>query len=160
MPPHLYVQDLTINDKRNSSRRVSPILSGCSLLGFNSLEPGNLIKTAASSTVAYVTGGPIPALSVLLTSVAVDEVLPEDKPDVTQIEEGNKEQMIAYIAQNIMSNILYVIIGFLVFTNVIGPWAAQRRARRKAEAAAEDARRKHKYDRMKAELNVRRLNEK
>jgi len=68
--------------------------------------------------------------------------------------------MIAYIAQNIMSNILYVIIGFLVFTNVIGPWAAQRRARRKAEAAAEDARRKEKYDRMKAELNVRRLNEK
>ena len=135
-------------------------LSGCSFLGFKSLEPGNLIKTTAASTVAYVTGGPIPALSVLLTSVAVDEVLPEDKPDVTQIEEGNKEQMIAYIAQNIMSNILYVIIGFLVFTNVIGPWAAQRRARRKAEAAAEDARRKEKYDKMKAELNVRRLNEK
>ena len=135
-------------------------LSGCSFLGFKSLEPGNLIKTTASTTVAYVAAGPIPALAVLLTSVAVDEVLPEDKPDVTQIEEGNKEQMIAYIAQNIMSNILYVIIGFLVFTNVIGPWAAQRRARRKAEATAEDTRRKNKYDTMKAELNARRQNDK
>jgi hypothetical protein len=135
-------------------------LSGCSLFGLNSLEPGNLIKTATTSTVAYVTGGPIPALGVLLSSVAVDEVLPDDKPAITEIEEGNKEQMIAYIAQNIMSNILYVIIGFLVFTNVIGPWAAQRRARRKAEAAAEDARRKDKYDRMKAELNARRAVEK
>jgi len=135
-------------------------ISGCSLFGIKSLEPGNLIKTATTSTVAYVTAGPIPALAVLLTAVAVDEVLPEDKPAVTQIEEGNKEQMIAYIAQNIMSNILYVIIGFLVFTNVVGPWAAQRRARRKAEAAAEDARKKHKYDTLKAELNARRLNDK
>jgi hypothetical protein len=59
-----------------------------------------------------------------------------------------------------MSNILYVIIGFLVFTNVIGPWAAQRRARRKAEAVAEDARKKQKYDTLKAELNARRLNDK
>ena len=42
-------------------------LSGCSLFGLNSLEPGNLIKTTAASTVAYVTGGPVPALSVLLT---------------------------------------------------------------------------------------------
>ena len=53
-----------------------------------------------------------------------------------------------------MSNILYVIIGFLVFTNVIGPWAAQRRAKRKAEAAAENERRKKKYDTMKAELQA------
>mgnify|MGYP003648558161 FL=1 len=68
--------------------------------------------------------------------------------------------MIAYIAQNIMSNILYVIIGFLVFTNVIGPWAAQRRAKRKAEAVAEESRKKQKYDTLKAELNARRLNDK
>ena len=76
--------------KENLAGVLALSLSGCSLFGLNSLEPGNLIKTAASSTVAYVTGGPIPALSVLLTSVAVDEVLPEDKPDVTQSEEGYK----------------------------------------------------------------------
>ena len=135
-------------------------LSGCSLFGFQSLEPANLIKTTATTVVAYTVAGPIPALANILTSVAVDEVLPESKPNVTQIEEGNKEQMIAYIAQNIMSNILYVIIGFLVFTNVIGPWAAQRRAKRKAEAVAEESRKKQKYDTLKAELNARRLNDK
>jgi len=67
--------------------------------------------------------------------------------------------MVAYIIDSVLSNILYVIIGFLVFTNIVGPWAAQRRARRKAEAMAEDARRKEKYDRMKAELNARKLND-
>jgi len=134
-------------------------LSGCSLFGFKSLEPGNLIKTSATTAVTYTVAGPIPALANLLTSVAVDEVLPEDKPNVSQIEEGNKEQMVAYIIDSVLSNILYVIIGFLVFTNVVGPWAAQRRARRRAEAAAEDARRKEKYDRMKAELNARKYND-
>jgi hypothetical protein len=131
-------------------------LSGCSLFGFKSLEPGNLIKTATTSTVAYVTGGPIPALGVLLSSVAVDEVLPDDKPAISEIEAGNEEQLKAYMFQNLTTTVLYGIIGFLVFTNVIGPWAAQRRARRKAEAAAQDAIRKDKYDRMKAELNARR----
>ena len=51
---------------------------------------------------------------------------------------------------------LYGIIGFLIFTNVVGPWAAQRRAKRKAEMLAEDKRRKDKYDAMKAELAARR----
>ena len=134
-------------------------ISGCSLFGIKSLEPGNLIKTATTSTVAYVTAGPIPALAVLLTAVAVDEVLPEDKPAVTQIEEGNKEQMIAYIVQNLTTTVLYIIIGFLIFTNVVGPWAAQRRAKRKAEQVAEDQRRKDKYDAMKAELTARRNKE-
>jgi hypothetical protein len=51
---------------------------------------------------------------------------------------------------------LYGVIGFLIFTNVVGPWAAQRRAKRKAEMLAEDKRRKDKYDAMKAELAARR----
>ena len=57
--------------------------------------------------------------------------------------------------QNLTQNILYLVIGFLIFTNVIGPWAAQRRAKRKAEQLAADQRRKEKYDAMKAELAVR-----
>ncbi len=132
-------------------------LSGCSMLGgFNSLDPKNLIKTAATTAVTYTIAGPIPAAANLATSVAVDEVLPDDKPKIGEIEEGNSEQMIAYIVQNLTTTVLYIIIGFLIFTNVVGPWAAQRRARRKAEAAAEDRRRKEKYDTMKAELNARR----
>ena len=46
-----------------------------------------------------------------------------------------------------MENILYAIIGLLVFTTVIGPWAVQRRARRK-----------RKYDQYKYEAKLAREN--
>jgi phage-related protein len=61
--------------------------------------------------------------------------------------------------QNLTQTVLYAVIGFLIFTNVVGPWAAQRRAKRKAEQVAEDQRRKDKYDAMKAELTARRNKE-
>ena len=135
-------------------------IGGCSMLGgFNSLDPKNLIKTAATTAVTYAIAGPIPAVANLATSVAIDEVLPDDEPKISEIESGNKEQLTAYIVQNLTTTVLYIIIGFLIFTNVVGPWAAQRRARRKAEAIAQDQRRKEKYDSMKAELNARRSKE-
>jgi hypothetical protein len=135
-------------------------IGGCSMLGgFNSLDPKNLIKTAATTVVAYTIAGPIPAAANLATSVVIDEVLPDDEPKISEIESGNKEQLTAYIVQNLTTTVLYIIIGFLIFTNVVGPWAAQRRARRKAEAIAQDQRRKEKYDSMKAELNARRSKE-
>ena len=135
-------------------------IGGCSMLGgFNSLDPKNLIKTAATTAVTYVAAGPIPAAANAATSIAIDEVLPDDKPAISEIEAGNQEQLTAYIVQNLTTTVLYIIIGFLIFTNVVGPWAAQRRARRKAEAIAQDQRRKEKYDSMKAELNARRSKE-
>ena len=135
-------------------------IGGCSMLGgFNSLDPKNLIKTAATTAVTYVVAGPIPAAANAATSIVIDEVLPDDKPKISEIESGNREQLTAYIVQNLTTTVLYIIIGFLIFTNVVGPWAAQRRARRKAEAAAEDRRSKDKYDAMKAELNARRIKE-
>ena len=132
---------------------------GSMLGGFNSLDPKNLIKTAATTVVTYTIAGPIPAVANLATSVVIDEILPDDEPKISEIEAGNKEQLTAYIVQNLTTTVLYIIIGFLIFTNVIGPWAAQRRARRKAEAIAQDQRRKEKYDAMKAELNARRSKE-
>tara|TARA_B110001454_G_scaffold8506_1_gene8068 strand:- start:1044 stop:1490 length:447 start_codon:yes stop_codon:yes gene_type:complete len=135
-------------------------LGGCSMLGgFNALDPKNLIKTAATTAVTYVIAGPLPAAANAATSIAVDSVLPDDKPAISDIEAGNEEQLRAYMFQNLTQTILYGIIGFLIFTNVVGPWAAQRRAKRKAEALAEENRRKEKYDAMKAELNARRNKE-
>ena len=132
-------------------------IGGCSLLGgVNALEPKNLIKTAATTGITYVVAGPIPALINAGTSVAVDTVLPDDKPAISDIEAGNEEQLRAFMFANLTETILYGIIGFLIFTNVVGPWAAQRRAKRKAEMLAEDKRRKDKYDAMKAELAARR----
>ena len=132
-------------------------IGGCSMLsGFNALDPKNLIKTAATTGITYVVAGPIPAIINAGTSVAVDSVLPDDKPAISDIEAGNEEQLRAYMFANLTETILYGIIGFLIFTNVVGPWAAQRRAKRKAEMVAEDKRRKDKYDAMKAELAARR----
>jgi len=122
-------------------------ISGCSMLGgFNALDPKNL----------YVVAGPIPAAVNAATSVAIDSVLPDDKPAISEIEAGNEEQLRAFMFANLTETVLYGVIGFLIFTNVVGPWAAQRRARRKAEQAAVDQRRKDKYDAMKAELAARR----
>jgi hypothetical protein len=132
-------------------------IGGCSMLsGFNALDPKNLIKTAATTGITYVVAGPIPALINAGTSVAVDTVLPDDKPAISDIEAGNEEQLRAFMFANLTETILYGIIGFLIFTNVVGPWAAQRRAKRKAEQIAEEKRRKEKYDAMKAELAVSR----
>ena len=132
-------------------------IGGCSMLsGFNALDPKNLIKTAATTGITYVVAGPIPAIINAGTSVAVDSVLPDDKPAISDIEAGNEEQLRAYMFANLTETILYGVIGFLIFTNVVGPWAAQRRAKRKAEMLAEDKRRKDKYDAMKAELAARR----
>ena len=132
-------------------------ISGCSMLGgFNALDPKNLIKTAATTGVTYVIAGPLAAAGNAATSIAVDSVLPDDKPAISDIEAGNEEQLRAYMFANLTETILYGVIGFLIFTNVVGPWAAQRRAKRKAEMLAEDKRRKDKYDAMKAELAARR----
>ena len=151
---------LTIMIEKILAGTLAISLSGCSMLGgFNALDPKNLIKTAATTGVTYVIAGPIAAGANAATSIAVDSVLPDDKPAISDIEAGNEEQLRAYMFQNLTQTVLYGIIGFLIFTNVIGPWAAQRRAKRKAEALAEENRRKAKYDAMKAELNARRNKE-
>ena len=128
----------------------SMTLSGCSMLDIKSLETSNLIKTAAVTTVAYVAAGPIPALAVAATAITVDEILPEEN-SINEIEEGNKEQMVAYIAGNITDTILYGFFGFLAVFFVIAPWFASRRTKRKMT----DQFYRKKYDAMKAELKVR-----
>ena len=132
-------------------------ISGCSVLGgvgggLNALQPKNLVKTAATTAVTYAIAGPIPAIINAGTSVAIDTAMPEPKAQVSDIEAGNEEQLQAFMFQNLTETILYGAIGFLIFTNVVGPWAAQRRAKRKAEGIAAENRRKEKYDAMKAEL--------
>ena len=116
------------------------------LTGCESIKFKNLAKTGATTAITYAVAGPIPAIVNLGTSVLVDEVLPAEET-ITDIESGNTEQMWAYIWKELMENILYAIIGLLVFTTVIGPWAVQRRARRK-----------RKYDQYKYEAKLAREN--
>jgi hypothetical protein len=107
-----------------------------------SLKTRNIVKTGATTVVTYAVAGPVPAIINLGTSIAVDEVLP---PENTIKDIESKEQMWAFIWQELFEYVMYTIIGFLLFTSVIGPWAAQRRAKRKM-----------KYDILKRDLEVER----
>jgi hypothetical protein len=124
-------------------------LSGCATLGKGSLDFKNAGKTVTTTAVTYVAAGPIPAILNLGTSMAYDEIAEEispEGPNISEIESGNKEQMIAYLWSETKELILYGIIALLIFTNVIGPWAAQRRAKRKM-----------KYDQYKVEAKASRI---
>jgi Na+/H+-dicarboxylate symporter len=114
--------------------------SGCESLKFK-----NLAKTGATTAVTYAVAGPLPAILNLGTSVTIDEVLP---PENTIDDVKTKEQMWAFIMKEGFEYLLYGLIGFLTFTSVIGPWAADRRRKRMM-----------KYDALKAEVAARRLHD-
>lgn len=107
-------------------------LNACAFLGFNSLEPKNLVKTGSTTAVTYAIAGPVPAAANLITSVVVDEAMPEDNK-VSDIEEGNWQQMFAYMWTDLKELVLYGAIAFFMLTTVVAPWAAQRRAHRRAK---------------------------
>ena len=118
-------------------------LSGCSLLGFLG-EPQKLIKNVAITGVTYAVGGLIPALAVAATAVTVDKVFPHDtSPQITEIE--TEVQMKAYLLANLTDQIIWGALAALLIFMIVVPWATQRRAKRKM-----------KYDLMKAELQARR----
>jgi hypothetical protein len=118
-------------------------LSGCSLLGFLG-EPQKIIKNIAVTGVAFATGGVIPAVVVGGTALAVDFVMPHDtSPQITEIE--TEVQMKAYLLANLTDQIIWGALAALLIFMIVVPWATQRRAKRKM-----------KYDLMKAELQARR----
>ena len=118
-------------------------LSGCSLLGFLG-EPQKLIKNVAITGVTYAVGGLIPALAVGATAFTVDKVFPHDtSPQITEIE--TEVQMKAYLLANLTDQIIWGALAALIIFMIVVPWATQRRAKRKM-----------KYDLMKAELQARR----
>ena len=118
-------------------------LSSFSLIGALG-DPKNLIKNVAVTGVAFATGGVIPAVVVGGTALAVDYVIPHDtSPQIAEIE--TEVQMKAFIIANLTDNIMYAAIAALLIFMIVVPWATQRRAKRKM-----------KYDLMKAELQARR----
>jgi len=89
------------------------LLSGC-----NSFKLRNLGKSGASAGVAYVIN-PIAGVATLATSMAYDEIIP-DQPSVDQIE--TEEQAVAYVAESLFMNALYAFIGYLVITLIAVPF--------------------------------------
>ena len=89
------------------------LLSGC-----NSFKLRNLGKSGASAGVAYAIN-PIAGVATLATSMAYDEIIP-DQPSVDQIE--TEEQAVAYVAESLFMNALYAFIGYLVITLIAVPF--------------------------------------
>ena len=87
--------------------------TGCSSLKFK-----NVVKTGATTAVTYAIAGPIPAVANLVTSVAVDEVLPEEN-NVADVK--TKTQAVALVATSWGLNALYGFIAFLLITNLFTP---------------------------------------
>ena len=119
------------------------LLSSCSLLKVIG-EPSQIIKNVAITGVTYAVGGWIPAAAVAATAITVDKVLPDDSPQIQDIQ--TEEQMRAFIIANLTDNILYGAIAALLIFLIVVPWATQRRAKRQM-----------KYDAMKRELEARRI---
>lgn len=107
------------------------LLSGCS-----SLELRNLGKSTATTGVTYMVAGPLPAIANALTSMAYDEIMPEEK-ELSEV--NNTEQALAYAADKFL---LYSLIGgivFLLITNVLVPIITRQSGYNKAK-------RKYKYE--------------
>ena len=119
------------------------LLSSCSLLKVIG-EPSQIIKNVAITGVTYAVGGWIPATAVAATAITVDKVLPDDSPQIQDIQ--TEEKMRAFIIANLTDNILYGAIAALLIFLIVVPWATQRRAKRQM-----------KYDAMKRELDARRI---
>jgi len=92
---------------------VTALLSGCSALEFR-----NIAKTGSTTTVAYLVAGPIPAIANLATSMAYDELIPEEQ-EIKDIK--TKTQAVTHIATSWGMNALYAFIAFLLITNVLTP---------------------------------------
>ena len=109
------------------------------------MQGKNLVKTGTTTAVTYAIAGPIPAMLNLATSVVVDEVLP--KADTScKVEKDNTQQLWSCLFEETKELVIGGIIVFLLFTTVIGPWAVQRRNRRRM-----------KYDQYKYEAKAARV---
>ena len=101
-----------------NKRLLAVVLSLTLLTGCESLKLRNLGKSGASAGVAYVIN-PIAGVATLATSMAYDEIIP-DQPSVEQIE--TEEQAVAYVAESLFMNALYAFIGYLVITLIAVPF--------------------------------------
>jgi len=92
---------------------ITFLLASCS-----SLEFRNIAKTGATTAVTYLVAGPIPAVANIATSMAFDELVP-DEPKLKDVK--TKTQAVAHVATSWGLNALYGFIAFLLITNILTP---------------------------------------
>ena len=92
------------------------------LTGCQSLELRNLGKSGASAIVAY-TINPLAGIASLATSMAYDEIIP-DEPSIDQIE--TNQQATAFIAKSLFMNLLYFGVAWMLITLIAVPFIHRR----------------------------------
>ena len=116
-------------------KAIALVLSLTLLTGCSSLELRNLGKSVATTGVAYAVAGPIPAFANAMTSMAYDEIIP-DEPNIGEIK--TSEQAVAFVATGLATDALYAFIAFLLITNVVVPWVTRRNGYAKAKKKYKD----------------------
>ena len=97
---------------------LAVVLSLALLTGCSSLKLRNLAKSGASAGVAYMIN-PIAGVASLATSMAYDEIIP-DEPSIDQIE--TEEQAVAFVAESLFMNLLYGFIAWMFVTLIAVPF--------------------------------------
>ena len=111
-------------------RLVFVFLAVFLLTGCESLKLRNLGKTTATTAVTYAIGGPIPAAVNAGTSMAYDEIIPQEA-ELKDIK--TTEQTVAYLGEKFL---IYGLIGgivFLLITNILVPFFASKRGYARAK---------------------------
>lgn len=102
---------------------VATLLTGC-----NSLKFENAVRTTATTGVAYLTGGAVPAVATMATSMAYDEVV-QDPPSVEQIEKGNNQQLIGFAIEQLVYGLVAIAALSFAFL-LLGRWLGIKRERK------------------------------
>lgn len=102
---------------------IAVLLAGC-----NSLKFENALKTTATTAITYATGGVVPAVASMATSMAYDEVV-QDPPSVNQIEKGNNQQLYAFAIEQLVYGAVAITGLFFAFM-FLARWSGVRRERK------------------------------
>ncbi len=92
-------------------------------MGCESIKVRNMAKSGVVTAIAYVSGGVVPAVTVLGGSMAYDELVPS-APQIKDIK--TKTQAVAHVATSWGMNALYAFIAFLLITNVLVPFITRK----------------------------------
>lgn len=103
-------------------RLIFALLFSILLAGCSALELRNLGKSTATTAVTYAIAGPVPAVVNAATSMAYDEIIPEQE-ELKEVQ--TKEQAIAYVAESFFMNVLYGFVAWMVITLIALPLMAK-----------------------------------
>ena len=111
-------------------RAIFALLLVTLLTGCESLKLRNLGKSGVTTAATYAIAGPVPAIVNAATSMAYDEIIPQEE-ELKDVQ--TTQQALAYTGKTFIEWSAIVAIAFLIITNLLVPWFTARRGYRKAK---------------------------